>query len=80
MREFLAGFEPKDLEVQPVIVVPGWYVKPRGNYPVKVMNATYLVGYVKGMKRRNGASSSQRPFLLRQGVTGQAKSEALSIG
>ena len=37
--------------VQPVIVVPGWYVKPKGNYPVKVMNATYLVGYLKGMKR-----------------------------
>ena len=37
--------------VQPVIVVPGWYVKPKGNYPVKIMNATHLVGYLKGMKR-----------------------------
>jgi hypothetical protein len=51
VRDFLAGFGPKDLVVQPVIVVPGWYVKPKGNYPVKVMNATYLVGYLKGMKR-----------------------------
>jgi hypothetical protein len=34
-----------------VIVVPGWYVKSRGNYPVKAMNATYLVGYLKGEKR-----------------------------
>jgi hypothetical protein len=51
VRDFLAGFGPKDLVVQPVIVVPGWYVKPKGNYPVKVMNATYLVGYLKGVKR-----------------------------
>jgi hypothetical protein len=40
---FWPGSGPKDLVGQPVIVVPGWYVKPKGNYPVKVMNATYLV-------------------------------------
>lgn len=51
VREFLAGFGPKDLPVQPVIVVPGWYVKPKGNYAVKVMNAKYLVGYLAGAKR-----------------------------
>jgi len=50
IREFLAAFPPKGAPVQPVIVVPGWYVSPRGNYPIKVMNATYLVGYLKGMK------------------------------
>jgi hypothetical protein len=37
--------------VQPVIVVPGWYVKPKGNYEVKVMNAKYLVGYLRDAKR-----------------------------
>ena len=51
VREFLTGFGPKDLVVQPVIVVPGWYVKTKGNYPVKAMNATYLVGYLKGARR-----------------------------
>jgi hypothetical protein len=51
VREFLAGFGPKDLLIQPVIVVPGWYVTPKGNYSVKVMNATYLVGYLKRSKR-----------------------------
>jgi hypothetical protein len=51
VRDFLAGFGPKDLVVQPVIVVPGWYVKTKGNYPVKAMNATYLVGYLKGVRR-----------------------------
>ena len=30
-----------------MIVVPGWFVPPtRENYPVKVMNAKYLVGYL----------------------------------
>jgi hypothetical protein len=47
VREFLAGFGPKDLVVQPVIVVPGWYVESKGNYPVKAMNAKYLVKYLK---------------------------------
>jgi hypothetical protein len=50
-REFLAGFGPKDPVVQTVIVVPGWYVKTKGNNPVKVMNATYLLGYLKGAGR-----------------------------
>jgi hypothetical protein len=36
--------------VQPVIIVPGWYVGSKGNYPVKAMNATYLVGYLKGAR------------------------------
>lgn len=47
VRDLLAGFGPKDLVVQPVIVVPGWYVKSKGNYPVKAMNAKYLVRYLK---------------------------------
>jgi hypothetical protein len=51
VREFLAGFGPKDLTVQPVIVVPGWFVESKGNYPVKAMPATYLVGYLKGPSR-----------------------------
>jgi hypothetical protein len=44
VREFLAGFGPKDLVVQPVIVVPGWYVKTKRNYPLKAMSAKYLAG------------------------------------
>jgi hypothetical protein len=51
VRGFLAAFPPKNIPVQPVIVVPGWYVTARGNYPVKAMNVTYLVNYLKGEKR-----------------------------
>jgi len=50
IREFIAPFPPKEVPVEPVIVVPGWYVTPRGKYPIKVMNASYLVGYLKGVK------------------------------
>ena len=50
MRGFLAAFPPKNILVQSVIVVPGWYVEAQGSFPVKVMNATYLVGYLKGTK------------------------------
>jgi len=51
MGDFLKGYGPKDLTIQPVIVVPGWYVKSKGNYPVRAMNAIYLVEYLKGAKR-----------------------------
>jgi hypothetical protein len=47
----LAGFGPKDLVIQPVIVVPGWWAESKGNYPVKAMNAKYLVGYLKGIDK-----------------------------
>jgi hypothetical protein len=33
-----------------VIVVPGWYVESMGNYPVKAMNAKYLVNFLTGAK------------------------------
>ena len=48
--EFLAAFPPKDIPVQPVIVVPGWWAEAKGNYPVKVMPPKYLIGYLTGTK------------------------------
>ena len=51
VSEFLSGFAPKDLQVQPVIVVPGWFVRAKGNYSTKVMNAKYLVGYLSDARR-----------------------------
>ena len=63
VRKFLAGFVPKDLVVQPVIVVPGWYVESKGNYPVKAMNAKYLVGYLKGAKRVFSAEQLETTIL-----------------
>ena len=52
VRKFVAGFAPKDITVQPVLVVPGWWVEPSGNFPVKAMNAKYLVRYLMSHKRQ----------------------------
>ena len=42
IRKFLNGALPKDATVQPLILVPGWFVKPSGRFPIKVMNGNYL--------------------------------------
>lgn len=52
VRKFLADFAPPGLEFQAIVVIPGWYVVSKGNYPVKAMNTTYLPTYLAGMKRR----------------------------
>jgi hypothetical protein len=38
------------VRVEPLVVLPGWYVRivERGNFPVKVMNANYLVRFLQG--------------------------------
>jgi len=48
--QLIKEYAPEGIAIQPVIVVPGWYVESMGNYPVKAMNAKYLVGYLAGMK------------------------------
>lgn len=50
--------------MQPVVVVPGWYTEALGNYPVKVMNATYLAGYLAGAKPRF-TEEQLRPIIRR---------------
>ncbi len=50
VREFLEAFPPKNIPVQPVIVLPGWFVKTQGNFRVKVMNANYLISFLKQAK------------------------------
>jgi hypothetical protein len=52
VRKFLGVYAPKDVLIHPVIVVPGWFVPhPRENYRVKVMNALYLVEFLKGARK-----------------------------
>ena len=52
VRKFVAGFAPQDMIVQPVVVVPGWWVESQGNYTVKAMNAEYLVVFFTSCKTR----------------------------
>jgi hypothetical protein len=64
VREFIEGFAPKDLIVHPVVVVPGWWVESQGNYPVKAMNAEYLLRYITSSKTRF-TQEQLRPLLRR---------------
>jgi hypothetical protein len=53
VEQFVSDFVPKDIPVQPIVVIPGWYVKTQGNPSVKAMNAKYLVTtYLPSFERR----------------------------
>ena len=65
VRRFIAGFAPKDMTVQPIIVVPGWYVKANGDWPVKVMNAKYLVKNLSLFSKRRFTAAELQPLIRR---------------
>jgi len=46
LAKFIKGYAPENLAVQPIVVVPGWWVETLGNYPIKAMNTKYLVGFL----------------------------------
>lgn len=47
VRRFIASSCHKDAAVQPIIVIPGWFVQTLADdYPVQVMNAKYLRGFL----------------------------------
>ena len=37
VRGLIKEFAPEGILVQPVVMVPGWYVESKGNYGVKAM-------------------------------------------
>lgn len=64
VKQYLADFAPKDLEVQPVVVLPGWFVENLGKYPIKAMNATYLASYIANSQQLF-TQEQLRPLLRR---------------
>jgi hypothetical protein len=53
VREYLGVYAPKGVHIQAVVVVPGWFVRDvNGSSDVKVMNARYLVPYLRNAQRR----------------------------
>ena len=48
LSDFLTKRTGEPVTINPLVVLPGWYVETKGNFPVKVMNATYLVKYLRG--------------------------------
>lgn len=63
VRQFLNGFAPKDVTIQPVLVIPGWFVQNRGNYPVKAMNPKYLASKYLPSTRREYTPEQLEPIL-----------------
>jgi len=52
VRRFMEGFAPRDTLVQPIVVVPGWYVENKGEYSVMVMNTKWLAGFLPRERKR----------------------------
>ncbi len=50
--KYLTKKTGEPVAVEPMVVVPGWFIKTMGNFPVKVMNATYLAGYLRGQNEK----------------------------
>jgi hypothetical protein len=50
LAEFLSTRCTASIRVQPVLALPGWMVKSKGNYPVKVMGAGYLPTLLRGYR------------------------------
>ena len=60
LAEFLAKMTAEPVTVEPVVVVPGWYVETKGAFPVKVMNATYLARYLRGQSEKLAPAQARR--------------------
>jgi hypothetical protein len=60
LAEFLSTRTAEPAVVQAVVTIPGWFVEPKGNFPVKVMNANYLVKYLRGQTTKLEPAQVQR--------------------
>jgi hypothetical protein len=56
LRRWLGDHVSKDLTFHAIVVIPGWFVRSSGNYPVKVMNAKYLRGFLSREPKTFGAT------------------------
>lgn len=62
LSNFLEKKTGEPVWVEPLVVLPGWYVQNAGkqNFPVKAMNAVYLPGYLRGQGEKIGAAQVRR--------------------
>jgi hypothetical protein len=49
LANYLCNKTGESVEITPLVVLPGWFVKTttKGNFRVNVMNATFLVGFLQ---------------------------------
>jgi hypothetical protein len=60
LADYLTKKTGEPVKTQPVVVVPGWFVETGGNFPVKVMNAAYLGGYLRRENEKIEAAQVRR--------------------
>jgi hypothetical protein len=60
LAEYLSKRTATPVTVEPVVAIPGWYVETKGNFPVKVMNASYLAKYLRGQSVKLELTQVQR--------------------
>src|SRR5688572_30261353 len=60
LTNFLARRTCEVVHVHPFIVIPGWYTETKGNFPVKVMNTTYLRTHLRNQPKTIDPAQVQR--------------------
>jgi len=52
LENYLSERNGSPIKVQSIIVIPGWFIDCKGNYPVKVMNTTYLRNHLRSQDQK----------------------------
>lgn len=61
LSNFLTKRTGETVDVIPLVVLPGWFVeKQKGNFPIEVMNARYLVGFLQRQRETIAAPQVKR--------------------
>jgi hypothetical protein len=62
LSNYLEKKTGEPVRVEPVVVLPGWYVRfsEKGNFPVKVMNTSYLTKFLRGQTESIEAAQVRR--------------------
>jgi hypothetical protein len=62
LSNYLGKKTGEPVRVEPLVVLPGWFVRiaEKGNFPVKVMNANYLVRFLQGQDEKIEAAQVRR--------------------
>ena len=60
LAELLTRKTEESVAAEPLVVVPGWFVERKGNFPLKAMNTSYLARYLRGRSDRIQAAQVRR--------------------
>jgi hypothetical protein len=62
LSNYLGKKTGEPVRVEPLVVLPGWFVRiaEKGNFPVKVMNANYLPGFLRRQDEKIEPAQARR--------------------